>query len=114
MSQGSQLERPLEGGGVLLSIDGKLRGSRARLLGARLVEIALDGAERVVLDLRELYSADSVALDAIAGALEIGLRIDAVASRSFELPELPGLVMHSTLDAALRAFRRSGRVCACA
>ncbi len=60
---------------VLIEVDGKLRGSQARRLGARLESFFEDGYDQVILDLRACGSLDSVGALVINGALERGQRI---------------------------------------
>ena len=74
------------GGGqeaVLLTVRGKLRGRRARQLGEALEDLADEGVRRVVLDLREVGSLDSLAAFSLETGLERGLRIYLVIQRGF-------------------------------
>lgn len=109
-------------GTVLAALDGKLRGSRARQLADRLGSLADRRAPeiaRVILDLRQVVSIDSIGIVAFEEALERGLKLDLVLRRGFELDDgreatelsRRGLRVHSSLDVAL-ASRRSARVAA--
>lgn len=108
-------ESALPAGGVLLVIDGKLRGWRARSLGERLYELARGGASRAVLDMSELRSMDSLGRTALVEALDLGLRIDVIVRRRDEFEDLDGLAhqglrFYTSIDSALRsASSRSGR-----
>jgi hypothetical protein len=108
-------EKALPGGVVLLEIDGKLRGWRARSLAERLGGLARDGAPRVVLNMTELRSMDSLGRTALVEALDLGLRINVIVRRRDEFEDLDGLA-HSglrffgSIEAAFRgAASRSGR-----
>jgi len=99
---------------ALLSVEGKLRGSRARQLGDRLAALANDGTARVVLDFRTLTSIDSLGTFALEEGLDRGLRIHLVVRPSFEFDEFfasrslgrRGLRVHRSLEDALNRVRR--------
>jgi hypothetical protein len=99
---------------ALLSVEGKLRGSRARLLGERLSDLADEGIARVVLDLRTLTSIDSLGTFALEEGLDRGLRIHLVVRPSFEFDEFfasrslgrRGLRIHRSLDEAIGRVRQ--------
>jgi hypothetical protein len=99
---------------ALLSVDGKLRGSRARQLGDRLTALANEGTARVVLDFRALTSIDSLGTFALEEGLDLGLRIHLVVRPSFEFDEFfasrslgrRGLRVHRSLEDALNRVRR--------
>jgi hypothetical protein len=98
---------------VQITVVGKLRGSRARHLGEDLVGLVDDGVHRLVLDLRDTASLDSLGTLALEGALERGLRIHLVVKRSFTFDgyfasrslQRRGLRIHHDLDDALRTVR---------
>jgi hypothetical protein len=98
---------------ALLTVDGKLRGSRARSLGERLGALADEGLARVVLDFRTLTSIDSLGTFALEEGLDRGLRIHVVIRASFEFDEFfasrslgrRGLRIHRSLDEALARVR---------
>jgi hypothetical protein len=104
-------ERDIGPGAVLLEVEGKLRGSRARQLGELLQEIVdrRKDVSRVILDLRSVTSIDSLGTIAIDEALERGLKLDLVLRRGLELDDgrqatelaRRGLKVHLTIDAAL-------------
>lgn len=99
---------------VLLSVAGKLRGSRARQLGERLGSLADEGCARVVLDLRTLTSIDSLGTFALEEGLDRGLRIHLVVRPSFEFDDFfasrslgrRGLRVHRSLDEAIQRVRQ--------
>lgn len=99
---------------VLLCVSGKLRGSRARLLGERLGTLADSGAARVILDLRTLTSIDSLGTFALEEGLDRGLRIHLVVRPSFQFDRFfssrslvrRGLRVHRDLDDALAKVRQ--------
>lgn len=104
---------PIAPGAVLVTVSGKLCGSRARALGARLEDLSDEGAARVVLDLRGLQSLDSLASFALEQALERGTRVHLVVRPSFEFDGFfaaralgrRGLRVHRSLDEALARVR---------
>ena len=99
---------------VLVSVSGKLRGSRARQLGERLSQLAEAGAVRVVLDLRTLTSIDSLGTFALEEGLDRGLRVHVVVRPSFQFDRFfssrslvrRGLRVHRDLDEALAKVRQ--------
>jgi hypothetical protein len=99
---------------VLMSVAGKLRGSRARLLGERLGELADAGVTRVILDLRTLTSIDSLGTFALEEGLDRGLRVHLVVRPSFQFDRFfasrslsrRGLRVHRDLDDALAKVRQ--------
>jgi hypothetical protein len=99
---------------VLLSVSGKLRGSRARLLGERLGELADAHATRVILDLRTLTSIDSLGAFALEEGLDRGLRVHLVVRPSFQFDRFfssrslsrRGLRVHRSLDEAIVKVRQ--------
>ncbi len=98
---------------IRMTVPGKLRGSRARHLGERLQELSDDGVRRVVLDLRGTASLDSLGTLALERALERGLRIHLVVSRSFTFDgyfasralQRRGLRIHHDLEDAIATVR---------
>lgn len=80
-------EQELEPGVVLVTLDGKLRGSRARQLGEQLEAASARSIARVVLDLRSVVSIDSLGTQALEEAHERGLQLDLVVRRGFELDD---------------------------
>jgi anti-anti-sigma regulatory factor len=109
-------EREVSPGTSLIAVDGKLRGSRARQLMEQLEEIAsrrgLEKVSRVILDLREVVSIDSLGTVAFESALEGGLKLDLVLRRGFELDDgregtelaQRGLRVHEDLAKVLNAL----------
>ncbi len=99
---------------VLLTVQGKLRGSRARQLGERLADLADEGYARVVLDLRTLTSIDSLGTFALEEGLDRGVRIHLVVRPSFVFDEFfasrslgrRGLRVHRSLDEAIARVRQ--------
>ena len=99
---------------VLLTVTGKLRGSRARQLGERLHALADVGLRRVVLDLRTLTSIDSLGTFALEEGLSCGLRIHLVVRPAFQFDRFfnsrslmrRGLRVHRDLDEALAKVRQ--------
>ena len=67
----------------LLTVNGKLRGRRARQLGNALEDLADEGVQRVVLDLRAVGSLDSLAAFSLETGLDRGLRIYLVVQPGF-------------------------------
>lgn len=60
---------------------GKLRGSRAKALGQQLELLLDDGAQRLILDLREVLSLDSLGTWAISNCLDRGAEVVTVGAR---------------------------------
>jgi hypothetical protein len=112
-------------GTVLVTVEGKLRGSKARQFGEILDEIADrrgdESVSRAVLDLRGVTSVDSLGTAAFESALERGLKLDIVFRRGFELDDgrlatalvRRGLRVYTSLETAL-GTRRSARIMAAA
>jgi hypothetical protein len=71
----------------MIVVDGKLRGSRARLLAATLERLAEDGYDQVVLDLRGCSSFDSLGVLALRRALDLGERLFLVVWNGFRVDE---------------------------
>ncbi len=102
---------------VRVTVAGKLRGSRARHLGDHLQELVEEGVRRLVLDLQGTAFLDSLGALAIEQALERGLRIHLVVTRSFSFegtfsaralsrpPHRTGLRVHHDLAEALATVR---------
>ncbi len=105
---------PITDRAVLLSLDGKLQGRRARLLGERLGGLADEGIARVVLDLRSMTSIDSLGVFALEEGLNRGLRVHIVVRPSFVFDDFfasrslgrRGLRVHRTLDEAIARVRQ--------
>lgn len=99
---------------ALLSVTGKIRGSRARQLGERLSTLADTGLSRVILDLRTLTSIDSLGTFALEEGLASGLRIHLVVRPAFQFDRFfasrslmrRGLRVHRDLDEALARVRQ--------
>jgi len=100
-------------GAVLVTVNGKLRGSRARQLGDHLTDLALEGRARVVLDLRAITFLDSLATIALEEGIDRGLKIHLVVSQTFEFDpffaskglERRGLRVHASLEEAVERVR---------
>ena len=107
-------ERELGPGTVILTVGGKLRGSRARQLGEHLSDLPRRRApvNRVVLDLRQVVTIDSLGTHAIEDAREAGLEVALLARSGLELDDgrpvreisRSGLSVHPTLDGAITAL----------
>lgn len=99
---------------VLVTVNGKVRGRRARQLGDRLTDLAEEGVTRVVLDLSAITSLDSLGTFALEEGLDRGLRLHLVVRRSFSFDGFfnsrslrrRGLKIHASLDEALAAVRQ--------
>jgi hypothetical protein len=82
--------------GARLVLRGKLCGSAARRLGLELARLHEEGIRRVVLDMRSLWSLDSLAIRALEESVARGLHITAVVRPGFRFddfvrtPQLPG------------------------
>jgi anti-anti-sigma regulatory factor len=108
-------ERELGDASVLIAVAGKLRGSRARQLGEHLVDMSSrsEPVQRVVLDLRQIVTIDSIGTAAIEEGHEAGLRLALVARHGLELDDgspvralaRRGLSVHSNLEDAVVALR---------
>lgn len=108
-------EREIGLGAVLVAIDGKLRGSRARQLGDLLSEMPRrrDPVNRVVLDLRAVVTVDSLGTQAIEDAREAGLDVALVARAGLELDDgrpvralsRRGLSVHASIDDAIATLK---------
>ncbi len=83
---------------VLVAVSGKVRGSRARLLGERLHALADEGVRRVILDFSTLVSIDSLGTLALEDGLDRGLRLHLVVR--------PGFVSDPSFDVLVRAKAR--------
>jgi hypothetical protein len=97
----------------LLTVSGKLRGRKARQLGSALEDLAEEGARRVVLDLREVGSLDSLAAFSLEAGLDSGLRLYLVVRQNFDFDGffrsrrlLRRVAVHATLEEALTAVRQ--------
>jgi hypothetical protein len=98
---------------VLVTIDGKLRGSRARFLAAAVEDLHGRGYDQLVIDLRRCGSLDSLGVAALERALELGHRLFVIAGAALPLDDfLPvGLAAHARLriyrsaEDAFRAVR---------
>lgn len=98
----------------LITVTGKLRGSRARQLGERLADLADEGVTRVILDLRTLTSLDSLGTFALEEGLGKGLRLHLVVRPAFQFDGFfasrslmrRGLRLHGSLDEALSRVRQ--------
>lgn len=99
---------------ALVSVGGKLRGSRARQLGDQLADLSDAGNARVVLDMRQLVSIDSLGTYALEEAINNGLRLHLVVRPGFEFDgffasrslQRRGLKLHRKLDEALACVRQ--------
>jgi hypothetical protein len=111
-------------GTILVALDGKLQGSRARQLGDRLETLLgrrSAQVARIILDLRQVSTIDSLGIMALETPLEQGVKLDLVVKRGFELDDgrqatelaRRGLRVHSSLEIAL-GTARSGRLVASA
>lgn len=60
---------------------GKLRGSRAKALGQQLERLLDAGVQRLILDLREVHSLDSLGTWAISNCLDRGAEVVTVGAR---------------------------------
>jgi hypothetical protein len=108
-------ERELGDASVLIAVAGKLRGSRARQLGELLAGMPsrAEPVSRVVLDLREIVTIDSLGTSAIEDGHEAGLRLALVARKGLELDDgqpvralvRKGLSVHTNLDDAIVTLR---------
>jgi hypothetical protein len=108
-------EKELGAGAVLIAVAGKLRGSRARQLGELLAEMPSrdEAVSRVVLDLREIVTIDSIGTSAIEEGHDAGLRLALVTRKGLELDDgrpvralvRKGLSIHASLDDAIVALR---------
>ena len=107
-----KVDRDVVSGTCVITVEGKLRGSRARQLAEQLEELAAQrrhSTKRVVLDLRTAVSVDSVGLAAFEAGLASGLRLDLVVRPGFELDDgreagelaRKGLKVHRTIESAL-------------
>ncbi|MGE0712651.1 MAG: STAS domain-containing protein [Planctomycetota bacterium] len=97
----------------LLKVDGKLRGRRARQLGEDLEDFANAGSRRVVIDLSDAESLDSLAAFSLERGLELGLRLHLVVRPGFSFDGffrsrslLRRVAMHEALEAALATVRQ--------
>ncbi|MEZ6184778.1 MAG: STAS domain-containing protein [Planctomycetota bacterium] len=96
-----------------VTVSGKLRGRHARQLGSELLRLADEGITRVVLDLRELTSIDSLGTYALEEGLDHGVRIHLVVPPTFRFDRFfssralnrRGLRVHRTLEQAVAAVR---------
>lgn len=96
-----------------ITVSGKLRGRHARQLGSELLRLADEGIIRVVLDLRELTSIDSLGTYALEEGLDHGVRIHLVVPPTFRFDRFfssralnrRGLRVHRTLEQAVAAVR---------
>lgn len=101
-------------GAAIVQIAGKVRGRRARRLGDQLEDLAAAGVRRVVLDLRELSSIDSLGSISLERGVDAGLRMHLVVGPAFEADRclnLRGLArrsvkVHSELEQALACVRQ--------
>ena len=59
----------------LIATSGKLRGSAAKLLGQQIEELADQGIGRILIDLRDVPSIDSLGAWAIRRGNELGLEV---------------------------------------
>jgi anti-anti-sigma regulatory factor len=108
-------EREIGLGAVLIPVGGKLRGSKARQLGELLSEMPLrrDPITRVVLDMRDTVTVDSLGTQAIEDAHEGGVEIALVARAGLELDDgrpvkalsRRGLSVHTGVEAAISSLR---------
>ena len=108
-------EREIGLGAVIVAIGGKLRGSRARQLGELLSDMPVrrDPVTRLVLDMRDVVTVDSLGTSAIEDAHEGGLEIALVARAGLELDDgrpvkalsRRGLSVHTSVDAAISSLR---------
>ncbi|HZU95612.1 MAG TPA: STAS domain-containing protein [Planctomycetota bacterium] len=105
-------ERELAQGSVLIELEGKLRGSRARQLGEHLQELPAS-VKRVVLDMRDVVTVDSLGTQAIEEAHARGLELALVTRKGLELDDgrpvralsRKGLTIYATIDDALATKR---------
>jgi hypothetical protein len=107
-------ERELGPETVVITVHGKLRGSRARQLGEHLSGLPhrRAPARRVILDLRQVVTIDSLGTQAIEDARDAGLEVALLACSGLELDDgrpvrelsREGLSVHPTLDGAITAL----------
>lgn len=98
---------------AMLAIDGKLRGSSARLLAAAVEDLYERGYDQLLIDLSRCGSLDSLGVAALERALALGQRLFLVAGDGTGLEEfLPAHVaaharlrVHRSKEEALRAVR---------
>lgn len=90
----------------------KIRGRTARQLGALLEDLAEDGVRRVILDMRETGSLDSLAVFGLEAAIERGVRVHLVVRKGFRFDGcfrgrtlMRSVAQHEDLDSAIRAVR---------
>ena len=86
-----------------LTVDGKLRGSRARLLQELLEELARRGGDRILLDLRDCRSVDSLGAAALQTALDLGQRLYVVMAPGLDLEQPLGRAPLTRFDSIERA-----------
>jgi len=93
-------EQHLDGRSVLIPIAGKLIGSAARRLWEELETLRENGIVRVVLDLRNCRSIDSLGGYAIERAVSSGLSISLVTSPRWSLEDFVGadLLRHTRIE----------------
>lgn len=72
----------------LLSPSGKLRGSSAKLLGHTVESLADEGVQRVMIDLREVPSLDSLGTWAIVHGLDLGVEVIVIGASAEVTEEL--------------------------
>ena len=87
-----------------LAIEGKLRGSRARVLAGAFERLSEEGFDQVLVDLRECTSLDSLGVLALRRALELGQRLFLVVGGILRLDEY--LPADLTGDARFRVYAR--------
>lgn len=68
----------------IIQFSGKLRGRRARQLGNQLEDLARNGVHRVILDLRDLASIDTLGSYSLEQGVDAGLRLHLVVSPAFD------------------------------
>jgi hypothetical protein len=72
---------------AIITVEGKLRGSRARSLGETLEELKSSGLDGVILDLRKCGSMDSIGAMVLSEALEMGVHLSLIVNPGFRFDE---------------------------
>lgn len=97
----------------LIQFSGKLRGRRARQLGNQLEDLAQEGVQRLILDLRDLASIDSLGSYSLEQGIDAGLRLHVVVGPAFDADRclnLRGLArrrvkIHRDIEVAIETVR---------
>ena len=97
----------------IIQFSGKLRGRRARQLGNQLEDLAQEGVQRLILDLRDLASIDSLGSYSLEQGIDAGLRLHLVVGPAFDADRclnLRGLArrtvkIHRDIEVAIETVR---------